>query len=89
MNGAGASQLSLAAYTAGMTVAGAAIGSLRSYPELHGIVAGVAAMSVAAVVEGPWDGWLVVWVLFGGLVGVMAGALTGLLARLTVDRGKG
>ena len=73
--------LSLAVYTSGFGVTGALVGAVRRSPELVGLSAGFLTLAVLAVIVGPKDGWLMLWVLVFGGSGLIWGAVIGVLFR--------
>jgi hypothetical protein len=74
--------LSLAVYATGFAVTGGVVGAVGRFPELVGLSAGFLALTVLAVIVGPKDGWVVLWVLAFGGSGLLWGPVIGLLFRL-------
>jgi hypothetical protein len=62
-------------------MAGALVGLKRRLPELWGAVGGLLAMSLVALVVGPKDGWMVLWLVFYGGSGAIGGLVTGAIGR--------
>jgi hypothetical protein len=79
-------KLSLSVYTIGFSIAGAIVGAVRKFPEVVGLAAGSLTLSVVAVIVGPKDGWIVMWVMMFGGSGLLCGAVIGALYRLVKAR---
>jgi hypothetical protein len=74
--------LSFIVYAIGFTVTGALIGARQQRPELTGLEAGLAILFILALIVGPKDGWIVIWVSIFGLSGVICGPTIGMIFRL-------
>src|SRR5262249_26041437 len=79
-------RLSLAVYTIGFSIVGAIVGAVRRFPEMVGFAAGLVTLTLLAVIVGPKDGWIILWVMVFGGSGLLCGAMIGLLYRLVRGR---
>jgi hypothetical protein len=73
--------LSLAVYTIGFAVTGAVVDIVRRFPELVGLSSGSLTLAVLAVLVGPKNGWIVLWVFVFGGAGLLWGTILGVLFR--------
>jgi hypothetical protein len=73
--------LSLVVYTIGFATTGTVVGAVGRFPELTGLSAGFLILAVLAVIVGPKDGWIVIWVVVFGGSGLLWGSVIGLLFR--------
>jgi hypothetical protein len=78
--------LSFFVYALGLTAAGAVVGAVHRLPELVGLTAAFVALSSLALVVGPPDGWMVVWLIVFGGSGCLCGPVIGVLFRLVRPR---
>ena len=68
-------------FTIGFVITGAAVGAVGRSPELVGLAVGFVILSVLAVIVGPKDGWLFIWVVIFGGSGLLWGTVIGVIIR--------
>ncbi len=82
--------LSFLVYTTGFTFTGFVVGAIQRLPALVGTATGLLALSTWALIVGPKDGWMVLWVtIFGGsglFWNVLIGCFFWIAHRLIANR---
>jgi hypothetical protein len=74
--------LSFPIYAICFAITGAAVGAVGRSHELVGLAVGFITFSVLAVIVGPKDGWLIIWVVAFGAFGLISGTIVGAIIRL-------
>lgn len=69
--------LSLTVYAIGFTITGAIVGAIRRVPGIVGFIAGSLTLTAIAIIVGPKDGWLLLWIMVFGGSGYLCGAVIG------------
>lgn len=71
--------LSLFIYTGAFTLTGAVVGAIQRLPGLIGPTVGTVIFSVLAIIIGPKDGWLMIWMMVFGFSGMIGGCVIGIV----------
>lgn len=71
--------LSFIVYSTGFALTGFVVAVSNRFSPIVGAIAGLGILSLWAIVVGPKDGWLVLWLIVFGGSGALWGALIGLV----------
>lgn len=69
--------LSFVVYTTTLTCTGLVVGAVQRLPALIGLGMGWLTLSIAAIIVGPKDGWMLLWLMVFGGSGVICGPMVG------------
>jgi len=70
-------ELSLLVYTSGFAFTGFTVGVIRIFPVPFGTTIGFLSLSTWAIIVGPKDGWVGLWIMLFGGSGLVWGATIG------------